>query len=58
MNFSCPSCGILLFVKRETILLVNNLFSKSRINAFGFICDKCGERILANYRDTYGLGIG
>ncbi len=59
MNFQCPACSNVTPINKLTVALFMSLFRK--VNESGksilFLCDGCGNHILSNYRDTYGIGV-
>ena len=59
MNFECSNCSNITSISKLTIALFMSLFRKVNENgkSIMFLCDDCGNRILSNYRDTYGIGV-
>lgn len=58
MNYECPNCRTLFFINKETTTLIIGFFSRVLDRkTISLLCDKCGDMILRNYRDTYGIGV-
>jgi hypothetical protein len=57
VDYRC-SCGKSFFVSKESIVLLMGFFSKilDRKSLLP-VCDDCGNTVLRNYRDTYGIGV-
>ena len=58
MKPRCPTCVNVMEVNPQNAWLIQDLFSLIIDKYILYlICDFCGDELLRNYKDTYGIGV-